>query len=248
MADDIETQPRPIVSRVQARGLGLLRYFTGVPCCRGHRSERRAYDGHCLACMDETRSDRLASQAKWYLVNRQRLLKKQTDYRDARPGLAAKNYAKDPDGAKKRAAAWRVANPERLKAQQDAGNARRAPIAAKRYIDNREALLAQNAIWKAANPESRRLHGQTRRARKFGALEKYTVEDIVWLMDKQGSKCAHSWCRKNLKSGKHVDHIIPLKLNGSNGRKNLQLLCAPCNLKKNAKHPIDFARQNGMLL
>ena len=67
-------------------------------------------------------------------------------------------------------------------------------------------------------------------------------------MKMQGGKCAHLWCRKNLKDGYHVDHRIALARGGSNDKKNLQLLCPPCNIKKHAKDPIDFAQQNGMLL
>ena len=34
----------------EARQLGMLRYFTGIVCKRGHLSERYAADGHCVAC------------------------------------------------------------------------------------------------------------------------------------------------------------------------------------------------------
>jgi len=33
-----------------------------------------------------------------------------------------------------------------------------------------------------------------------------------------------------------------------NDRTNLQILCKPCNLKKNAKDPIRFAQEIGLLL
>lgn len=47
---------------------------------------------------------------------------------------------------------------------------------------------------------------------------------------------------------KHVDHVMPLALGGDNTRSNIQILCAPCNLSKNAAHPVDYARSLGKLL
>lgn len=41
----------------EARKLGINRYFTGVPCLRGHISERAAHNGQCLGCA------KIASQA-----------------------------------------------------------------------------------------------------------------------------------------------------------------------------------------
>jgi 5-methylcytosine-specific restriction endonuclease McrA len=46
----------------------------------------------------------------------------------------------------------------------------------------------------------------------------------------------------------HLDHVMPLCLGGADDLENLQVLCAPCNLRKGRKDPIDFARSIGRLL
>jgi hypothetical protein len=40
-ADD----PPKIISRTEAKALGLRRYYTGFPCTAGHRSEKFVSDG-----------------------------------------------------------------------------------------------------------------------------------------------------------------------------------------------------------
>jgi len=55
-------------------------------------------------------------------------------------------------------------------------------------------------------------------------------------------------CQCGIKNGYHLDHIMPLALGGTNISTNLQLLCPPCNWKKNAKHPVDFMQERGFLL
>jgi hypothetical protein len=39
-----------IISRKDAKQLGLKRYFTGKPCKHGHIDERRVHDGACTEC------------------------------------------------------------------------------------------------------------------------------------------------------------------------------------------------------
>jgi hypothetical protein len=40
----------PIISRAEAKELGLGRFYTGVPCRRDHASERYTKTGLCVAC------------------------------------------------------------------------------------------------------------------------------------------------------------------------------------------------------
>lgn len=132
----------------------------------------------------------------------------------------------------KRVDAWRKANPEKERAWR----ASRATETVKRVRE-----------WRKKNPEKKRAGDHNRRA-SIRAGGRHTGADIVWLRKIQKGKCAHPWCRADLGKRYHVDHRIALARGGDNDRKNLQLLCKPCNLEKHAKHPIDFAQQHGLLL
>jgi HNH endonuclease len=109
-------------------------------------------------------------------------------------------------------------------------------------------LNKNNREWKRKNADKVRVTNLNRLARKKSANGSHTPEEIKDLMNKQDGRCAHAWCRVRIRKRYHADHIIPLALNGGNGIKNIQLLCVPCNLSKNASHPIDFAQRHGMLL
>ena len=134
--------------------------------------------------------------------------------------------------------AWRAANHEWAKASKRAW-----------YAASREAVAAYFKAYNKANPEHARAQKHARRAREMAADGRYSSSDIKRLLDVQGVKCAHAWCRASLKAARyHIDHILPLSLGGSNWPSNIQLLCPKCNLTKNNTHPIDFAQRNGMLL
>lgn len=100
--------------------------------------------------------------------------------------------------------------------------------------------------WAAENPEKHAANCRTRKARKKAADGKHTADDIKRILVAQKERCA--WCSASIKSGYHVDHIIPLALGGSNWPSNLQCLCPTCNLRKRAKDPIIFAQEEGRLL
>ena len=66
------------------------------------------------------------------------------------------------------------------------------------------------------------------------------------LMVLQKRKCA--CCEVIISKEYHIDHIMPIALGGSNTDDNIQLLCKSCNLRKSAKHPIDYMQSIGKLL
>lgn len=115
-------------------------------------------------------------------------------------------------------------------------------------ISEEGRLLAnqKGAKWKRENPGKRQISQARRRARKMNAGGSYTLADVERLMRSQKCKCVV--CRTCIKKVYHIDHITPLAGGGDNSANNLQLLCPPCNLKKNRKDPIEFMQMNGFLL
>lgn len=162
----------------------------------------------------------------------------------------AEYRANNPGKVKATAAKWRAANKEAHRianAKWRAGNRGRArEIAAKSRAKNIENVRAGKARYRAANPEAARINNQNRRARKHevgGNLSKDITERLYKL---QRGKCA--CCKQTLGTDFHRDHIMPLALGGTNTDDNIQLLTTTCNLRKNAKHPIEFMQQRGYLL
>ena len=57
---------RKIITRSEAIEAGLNKYFTGVPCKRGHIAERRTLYSVCIACEGVKRA---------YIISKQRARK-----------------------------------------------------------------------------------------------------------------------------------------------------------------------------
>ena len=112
---------------------------------------------------------------------------------------------------------------------------------------NRDKMRAASNRWKAENREACRVHDNNRRSRKRSVAGAFTSADIADINRLQGYKCANG-CGTSTRDFRHIDHIVPLARGGHNGRRNLQLLCAPCNWSKHKKDPIDWARDNGRLI
>lgn len=161
----------------------------------------------------------LADEAKARMeISRQKFLAKNPDWRRE---YGRRWYAADPERAKEKLYRWRAKHRDVLRS------------IGKRYYDN--------------NSDRIKATQHTIRARRRGAEGFHTAEDVALIRSQQKDRCAHPWCKRKLKGKGHRDHKIPLARGGSNWPENIQLLCAPCNLKKNAKDPIEHAQENGYL-
>jgi 5-methylcytosine-specific restriction endonuclease McrA len=67
----------------------------------------------------------------------------------------------------------------------------------------------------------------------------HTAADVAAQRARQRGRCY--WCHEKVGKSYHVDHVMPLALGGSNGPENIVIACISCNLRKSAKHPMDWA-------
>lgn len=162
---------------------------------------------------------------------------------------AAERRLRKPDEVKEVDRKYREANKEKIRATQLAyaetrREEKRAYARAYR-AENPEKVKAAIDAWYAANPDAMRIKRNNRRARlASGKVSRGIVKKLMAL---QKGKCTACKCSLS-KSGHHLDHIMPLAKGGANTDDNVQLLCPPCNLDKNAKHPVDWAQERGRLL
>lgn len=113
--------------------------------------------------------------------------------------------------------------------------------AKRRVADGSSAAALRR--YRGANLERVREWGQRRRGLKTGRLPNGVIS---FLYKSQKGLCVI--CRVGLNQKYHVDHITPIKLGGKHEKNNIQLLCPSCNVRKSAKHPIDFMQERGFLL
>ncbi len=104
----------------------------------------------------------------------------------------------------------------------------------------KEQNLEYMRKYRAEHPEMMRESSAKRRG--IGRLPRGTVKLIG-----QAQKWRCAVCMTDITSRYHLDHIMPLALGGEHAPNNLQLLCAPCNVRKSAKHPVDFMQSRGFL-
>lgn len=171
---------------------------------------------------------KLSENASWYAENAERHAENGRAWNLANPekrvSYSRKYRKSNPEKAKESYQSWNAANPEK-----------RAEI---------------YKAYRTANPEKFAQKYRNRRAKKKSSGGSHTTSDVRAIFESQRGLCAN--CpNKLIKSGKnryHVDHIVPLAKGGSNDKYNLQCLCPGCNLRKSAKDPFDWAKENGKLL
>ena len=224
----------PIISREEARALGLTRFFTGETCKHGHLSQRTTSNGGCIECngitnralyrteSPERRQRRLITTLAWIEVRKEERLA----------------YGRE----------WARANKARKREHQIANRERLNMLAREARARNPELANARAARY-ARSPKGKlnsRAGSLRRYARSRGAEGTYDAEDIQRIGNRQKWKCY--WCGKPSKHDFHVDHIVPLAKGGSNSPNNLAIACPPCNRRKNATDPIEYARRIGRLI
>ena len=189
--------------------------------------------GVCKACLRPGNAIREKAYAT--RKNARRRAQRQADPETARAADRAR--VRDKRKVNEYCAKWRNKDPEHANKLSRERKKRYRAVKGK----------ATDKSWKAANPEKLASYDAKRRAIKFRASgEGWTAADVAAIKRLQRGLCAY--CRVKLPKRFHRDHIVPLVSGGLHDRRNLQLLCEPCNLSKGRRDPIAHARTLGLLI
>jgi 5-methylcytosine-specific restriction endonuclease McrA len=179
------------------------------------------------------RHSRNATAKKYKAAHAEEINKKQ---REAYQALSEQQRAEIAASRREYQKQYRKANAEKLR-----DDARR------RYEANRDTYSADAKAYYEKKRDAFIARAE-KRQRKLSERGKYTGEDVQALYVKQCGRCAgchleiENTRSRSANRGFEVDHVMPVNLGGSNLPENLQLLCRPCNRKKHAKHPDEWAR------
>lgn len=209
-------------------------------------SDKRASDGLQSRCKPCAAAARRSSYASNPDAARQR----QRDYYKQNPdvikAINARSREKNIDAVK----ACKRAYYERRKHDADfieKRDARTARIRTeKKAYDrlyrtvNAERLRQIKATWREKNKDLLKAVSLSYKARRR-AVEKAgdSSRAIKEWIGRQTLTC--KWCGANCAGNFHVDHIKPLARGGTHTTGNLCIACPPCNIRKNARDPEEFA-------
>lgn len=154
-----------VISRQEAKDLGLAYYFSGKPCPKGHVDQRLVSDYGCRECK------RMAVK-KWAKENPERAAIK------ARESVL-RNWGKYIARHKE----WRGKNREKVRQ------------VVKNYTENnKEKVKAMIKAWGKENPERVRAARLNRIAREKNADGFFTSKDVLGIFAMQDGMCASCGC------------------------------------------------------
>lgn len=134
-----------------------------------------------------------------------------------------------------------------VKAYQEATREQKREYDREYLRRNRDRATRKAAEWNRRNRDKRKAITRSYEARRRQQTEGgVSTADLAKWTAAQKKVCY--WCGTRCPKGFHVDHYHPLSKGGRHELDNLVVACGPCNLRKNAKDPLDFAREVGRLL
>ena len=238
-----------IISRAEAKAAGLKRYFTGEPCKYGHVAEVQVSSNGCCEC------NKIRKKASYHAnVEASRQKRRQYFSANSAKVLANNRASRDKHRESVRAGnkAWydRVKQTPEWQALQKAK--REANKEAKRAYDKQYGIansakkVERAKVWIKSNPDKRAaiLFSYDGRRRSQKAQGDSTAAIREWV--KAARKVCY-WCNSKCADDYHIDHYQPLSKGGEHRISNLVIACPTCNLRKNAKDPLEFAASVGRL-
>ena len=206
-----------IITRNEAKDLGLKFYFTGKVCKYGHLEDRRTSNGSCLGCEAEKeyKNKKIATAKRHYLENKDHRIECIKSWQEI-----------NKDKVYEYSATWRENNPE---------------YASVYYAENKEYINAKNCEYKRNNKDIVLTSSSFRRASKINATPPWLSKELL----SEIRELYKISSELTLQTGvlHHVDHIIPLVNNSVCGLHvpwNLQVITATENLSKGNRYNQDI--------
>lgn len=227
-----------IISRAEAKALGLKRYFTGNPCPRNHISERTVSNKACCECAN-------LFSAEYKLANLETVRSKAVAYYWKNPEKSRarrRKYGKENRQAEAaRSREWFLANPEKVREYQR-----------RDFEKNREKKSAFAKEWRKRNVAKQRFYSNRRRAMEYAAVP-VVPPDLEPIMRAEVLAIyAEARTTQELTGIRHdVDHIFPIMKGGVHAPWNLRVILRSENQSKKDKWPSDeplMVMWHGMLV
>lgn len=137
-------------------------------------------------------------------------------------------FLENRDERLKKLKEWGNKNPEKLKA------------AHRRWRENNRDKEREGHKRRRSTTEGKQkkaIHQRARQARIRANGGGFVASDIEVLKKNQKGLCTYCKCEL---AEFHIDHITPISRGGLNEKRNIQLLCPTCNLRKGNKTDLEF--------
>lgn len=114
------------------------------------------------------------------------------------------------------------------------------------HARNPAQRIAYAREWARKNPARRKAISMAYKAKRRAIEKDGDPTSVIFAWIQKAPKICH-WCGEKCKRKYHVDHYMPLSKGGRHEVSNLVIACPTCNLRKNAKDPLEFAASMGRL-
>lgn len=228
-----------IITRAEAKSLGLKTYFTGKTCTRGGVAERLVSNKTCLC--DQCKEATAARKHNWLQVNMDSVLRRNREWRGKNKDKVSEyNRRAYTNNREDRIHASREYYIKNRTSIQEANkiyrDKKRNLLARKKreyYLRNREKIRERGKAYYENNKEKFLKWVADRKAVKlqavpswFGEWDEFVIQEAYGLAAQRDAETGIKW---------HVDHMIPLrsrKACGLHCADNIQVIPAWMNLMK----------------
>lgn len=215
-----------IITRKEAKSLGLRKFFTGIPCSRGHLSERQIDSYACLQCHEITCRN-------WVKKNKHRMKAAQERYlsqpwAQEKVRLDRKAYRGRPEIKQRDAKLYQ----EWYKKNGDAKNARnRSPEKNARRRQRFSERFHGDIQFRIVKNLRTRLFQAIRNNRKAGSAVRDLGCSIAYLKSHLEQQFTRGMSWNNWGPVWHIDHIKPLARFDLTKPEQVQMACHYTNLR-----------------